>query len=386
MKILFVTPYFYPKAGGLEHYSFKIARGLVERGHQSVVVTSNHVGNKRGQETIDGVRVYRLPRLLKLSNTPVHPGWARTIRDVIQLEQPDVINAHTPVPFIADVTERVRGKTPFVLTYHNDLVKPAGIAKQLAKATYKLGMQKTINRANAVIVTSKHYAHTSPYLKKRQGPIAIVPPGVDTARLNARVDKTWLKQQYGKRFTVLFVGQMDISHDHKGLGILMQACAQLQKRGYDLQLVAVGGGDGLTHYKALAKRVGLAHYFSPGYVADADMPKYFAGADVHVLPSVTTAEGFGMVLIEASSCGTAVIGSNIGGIGQAIVENHTGLLVEPGNVQALADAIAKLHNDPTLRQTLGHNGALRAQKDFDWQNQALKTEQALLSVIDRQNV
>src|SRR3989344_8783646 len=104
-KIMFVTPYFYPKIGGLENYAYNIAKGLKKKyDWEVVVVTSNHEQpHKYKEEKIDGMKVYRLPRWFKVSNTPINPMWYFMIKKIIKKERPNIINAHTPVPFMADM-------------------------------------------------------------------------------------------------------------------------------------------------------------------------------------------------------------------------------------------------------------------------------------------
>src|SRR5437667_4672077 len=113
-KIIIVTPYFYPRTGGLENYAFNIAKGLKKKNRWNVtVITSNHLGNKKTKEFIEGIKIYRLPILFKISNTPINPMWYFDIKKIIFEEKPDVINAHSPVPFIADITASVSAEIPF---------------------------------------------------------------------------------------------------------------------------------------------------------------------------------------------------------------------------------------------------------------------------------
>src|SRR3989338_4119208 len=117
-KLLMVTPYFYPKIGGLENYAFNISKGLKEKYNwEIVVITSNHENTGYQEETINGIKIYRLPRWFKVSNTPINPMWYWQIKDIIKKENPNVINAHSPVPFIADMAAKAAKSLgiPFVL-------------------------------------------------------------------------------------------------------------------------------------------------------------------------------------------------------------------------------------------------------------------------------
>ena len=365
MKVMIVTPYFYPRVGGLENYALNMAKGLKKQGYDVFVVTSNHENRARTEEKVQGLRVIRLPRLLKLSNTPVNPAWYWQFKGIIKIEKPDVINAHTPVPFIADAAERARGRIPFVLTYHNDLVKETFVANLMAKVYNFLFIRKTVRRADAIIATSDYYASRSSHLKKWREKISIVSPGVDLTRFNTKIDKTWLKKKYPGKKIVLFVGGMQKTHMHKGVDVLVRAVAQAKRKVSNIQMVAVGSGDAIPMYIRLAEELGISDIVDfPGFVPDKDLPRYFAGADVFVLPSTTDAEGFGMVLAEAMACGTPVIGTNVGGVPFLVEDNNTGTLVEPNSVSELAEAIIKSVIAGSRSYT--QNAREKVVKDFDW--------------------
>src|SRR5689334_5463409 len=104
VKLLLVTPYFPPCSGGLERYAFNIAQGLMQTyGYEVVVVTSNPDGKHQVIEDYYGIKVYRLPIMLRVANTPVNPLCYFTLKSIIRAEKPDIINSHQPVPFIGDL-------------------------------------------------------------------------------------------------------------------------------------------------------------------------------------------------------------------------------------------------------------------------------------------
>src|SRR5258708_1087947 len=125
MKILVVIPYFYPSVGGLQNYALFISKGLQQLGHEIIIITANHTEKKYIIETNKNLKIYRLVIDWKISNTPIGFRWFGDIERIIKDEKPDVINAHTPVPYISDIAAIVAKKNniPFVLTYQNDLIK-----------------------------------------------------------------------------------------------------------------------------------------------------------------------------------------------------------------------------------------------------------------------
>jgi glycosyltransferase involved in cell wall biosynthesis len=375
MKVMIVAPYYYPKVGGLENYARGIAENLTKNGHNVFVVSTNHEGKKIKTEKIDGIKVIRLPIAFTLSNTPFNLNWRKQMKKIIETEKPDIINAHTPVPFISDISTRVADKIPVVLTYHNDLVKPSGLGKYLAKLCYLILINKTMRKATTIIVTSEFYADSSPYLAKYRHKLGITPPGVDISHFNGEVDKKWLKDRYPSKKIVLFAGNMDKSNSHKGVDVLIKSLASLRNRISNVQVVAVGRGDAIEDYKRLAKEYNVGDLIDfVGFVKSDELPKYFAGADVVTLPSINESEGFGMVIIEAAACGTPAVGSKVGGVPFAIKDKQTGILVSPGSKAELTSALADMLKSAKTLRIYGKAAQKRATSEYSWDKISRQTE------------
>jgi rhamnosyl/mannosyltransferase len=273
---------------------------------------------------------------------------------------------------MADVAARVCGDRPFVLTYHNDAVGITPSTKLLVRAYYDILGKGTVKRASRIIATSQRYAERSLYLKKFLKKTAIVPPGVDLATFNPTVYSGYVRDKYGlDGHVILFVGQLTKTHRHKGLRILIHALRDLDE---STTLVVVGGGNWLSHYAADARHAGVAdRVVFAGIIPEKEMPLYYRGTDLTVLPTYTNAEGFGMVLAEANACGRPVIGTNVGGIPSIIRDQYNGLLVEPGDLHGLAQAIGVILHDSELAETLGQNGYERIKSKFTWTQAVTRT-------------
>jgi glycosyltransferase involved in cell wall biosynthesis len=365
MKVLIVSPY-YSGVGGLQQYTYRIAVGLHNVGVETAVITCSPV------PCTNGPAVFTLPQLTTISNTPFSLSWFAKIKRIIDQFDPDIVNGHLPVPFMADVAARVCGDRPFVLTYHNDAVGITNVTKLLVRAYYAFLGKGTIERAKRIIATSQHYVALSPYLKAYGNKTDAVPPGVDTETFNPNVYSGYVRDKYGlDRGVILFVGQLSKAHRHKGLGILIRAMRDLDQ---STTLVVVGGGNWMSHYATDARRLGVAdRVVFAGIVPEAEMPLYYRGADLTVLPTLTDAEGFGMVLAEANACGRPVIGTNVGGIPSVIRDQYNGILVNPGDLGLLVKAIRSILSDVERAETLGHNGYEMVSSEFTWDQAVART-------------
>jgi glycosyltransferase involved in cell wall biosynthesis len=370
VKVVIVAPHFHPRVGGVETYTLQIAAGLARLGWQVVVVTTGprRVQAPAGLPGVPGGAVYRLPAALTVSNTPVGWRWRRRLRRIFQAEQPDVINAHTPVPYLADVAQRASRGIPFVLTYHNDLDKDTLIQQLVVRLFYRLMLNRTLRQSTGLIATSDYYVRSSPHLEPYRSKIGIVPPGVDLARFHPGVVVgEQLAARYAGQRVVLFVGSLKSAHPHKGLDVLIRALARVRAGRADVRLVVIGQGDGLAGYQAIAAQAGVAADVDfAGYQPDAQLAEYYQLATVLAMPSTNRSEGFGMVFAEAGAVGTPVIGSTIGGVPYAVRHGETGLLVTPRDTGELAEALGQVLDDAALARQLGAAAAARARAEYDW--------------------
>jgi glycosyltransferase involved in cell wall biosynthesis len=195
-------------------------------------------------------------------------------------------------------------------------------------------------------------------------------PVTEAARLAA------VRQKYGlgERPFILSVGTIQ---PRKNYQRLIQAFATLDPT---LALVIIGskGWKYEAVFSEVAKR-GLdqrVHFL--GFVADADLPALYSTASLFVYPSLY--EGFGLPALEAMACGTPVVASNQSALPEVIGE--AGLLVDPGDIEALAAAMARLLTDTSLRQKLAQAGRARA-ASFTWSGMAAKLLDLYKKLLER---
>lgn len=355
-RVAIVAPYFPPKIGGLERYALQVAQAVdAAPGLAPLVITSNHARRRTEATWNVGIPTLRLGNLLKISNTPVSPLWAWRIPSAFRRYGVDVINTHSPVPFIADVAAMTAGKRPVVATYHaGSMVKNTGSADGLIRFYERRILPWVLGRARLIVpVTPGSFV-------ARAGRTVVVPPAVD--------EKVFVPRPAAVRPespSVLYVGRIDRSSAWKGIGVLLDAVELVLRDEPAVALELVGTGDAVEDFRANANARGIGPSVRfRGALHAAELVAAYQRATVVVLPSLTEAESFGMSLIEGMSCGRPVIGSRVGGIVNVISDRQDGLLVAPGDRRALADALLAVIRDPGWANQLGASGRRKVEARF----------------------
>lgn len=382
MKLMMTSTYFYPEGGGLENYVYNLSKFLIGRYKLEVtVVCSNFYQKKYREENIDGIHVYRLPYLFKLSATPLNSFRYCKLDSIIKEEKPEIINGHVPVSLIGDAAARICHKTniPFILTYHAGTLMESGVVTDIIGKIYQRLIERaTLAQADKIIAVSEFVRDNC--LSKYKDKVSIVYPGVDINRF--RPSNSVMRIQN----SILFVAQLSKAHKWSGLDYLLDAVKLIKADISDVKLAVVGSGDYMGHYRIKAKKLNIeSDVIFKGRVPDNQLIKEYQQASVFVLPEYTNAGSFGMVLAEAMACKTPVIGTTVGGISCVIMNNEIGLLVPPKDPKALASAIIKLLRDEQLAKKFGENGYKRVLENFTWDKSAAKTWEIYQELIDSKN-
>ncbi len=382
MKIAHVTTTFPPYYGGTGTVCYHNAVGAAERGHEVHVFTARLQGMDIAEDAVSdtplasmqrlGIRVHRLPPLLRVGNAPCLPQLVR-LRDF------DIVHLHSPFPFGEEfifLQSYLRG-IPYVITYHQDLIMP-GLLGALVKMYWHILGKYLLARAKYVMVTSLDYAQASRIhilMKSMEDRVVAMPNGIDVERFHPDVGVGNLKQRYGLRASdhvILFVGALDRPHYFKGVDVLLRSVAQIKDA--TVKLLVVGDGDMRPRYQALSGSLGLEGRVTfCGRVSDAALPLHYALCDLLVLPSTTMGEAFGIVLLEAMACGKPVVASNLPGVRSVVSDlfkspagASDGVLVEPGSVGDLREKLCHLLDNPTLRRAMGRRGCAKVRQRYAW--------------------
>lgn len=327
---------FYPPEyhGGLESVVVAINDELVRRGVRVTAVVAAVRGRAR-RDTWRGVEVVRAGTLGTVLSQPLAPGYGREIRRA----QGQLLHLHHPNP-LGDWA--VLGDTrPLVITQHSDIIRQRALLP-----LYGPLLSRAYGRARAIAIGSEQLLATSRELRGYEAKARVIPFGIDASRfaptpaVTARAQS--LRAAWGGRPTVLAVGRLV---GYKGFGVLLEAARDLEAT-----VVIVGQGPEEDRLRALAG----PHTVLAGRVSDDDLVAHYHACDVFCLPSVTIAEAFGMVLLEAMACGKPLVTTTLPtGVSAVNRDGVTGLAVPPRDVGALREALRALLGDETRRRAMG---------------------------------
>ncbi|HYW08348.1 MAG TPA: glycosyltransferase family 4 protein, partial [Longimicrobium sp.] len=196
------------------------------------------------------------------------------------------------------------------------------------------------------------------------GPISACPLGLLDPPAVGRPDGDLLGR-VGER-SVLIVGRMSAAERYKGHDELIECWPRVLGRVPGAQLVVAGRGDDVDRLRRKAAGAGLAgHVIFPGFVSDATLEALLRRVALFAMPS--RGEGFGLVYLQAMRAGLPCVGSTTDAAGDVIAHGETGLLADPADRDALADAIARLLEDAGLRARMGGAGERRFRREFTFE-------------------
>ena len=374
MRILVLNYEYPPLGGGAAVATAALAHGLAERGVAVDVVTAQaRPGVERRTagrplELIEegGLTVYRVTS----RRTGVHQagmgdaasyliGALPLIRRLLRIYQYDAVHVFFSLPTGALLPFLRLGNTPVVVSLRGSDVPgydPHNPSLQRAHRLLRPLTRWIWRRADRVVAVCESLGQlalrTWPDLR-----YGVVPNGVDLRLFHPAVPAT---RHPSQPIRCLAVARLI---ERKGLGDLIRALALLEPGRFELEIV--GGGPDEHVLRELAAQLGVEQDVRfLGALPRAEVAERYREADLFTLPS--SAEAFGNVFAEALASGLPIVGSSTGGIPDLVEHGSNGLLVSPGDVQALAGAIRYLATDPELRTEMAVRNRAKAEATLEW--------------------
>lgn len=357
MKILQVVPFYPPKIGGVENHVYELVQGLQRHGHTVHVVTANQPALNT-LENLENQK--RLPLLMNISGKwgeiPICPSIFRALGTL----RPDVVHVHTPPRFFAECAAfyfrfMSSNHIPIVVTYHLHNSSLKNLGKIIWRLHNRTIQRFVFNIADRVVICNSQEINlmASEFGIPREK-LVVIPPGVKCTKFDPQKVKTKLLRQEGidRDSIILYSGRIV---EAKGLDFLLQAVRIMLSRFEDFKVVICGSGDYRHVLITLAKELNVSsHVVFMDPVPANSFPSLLASCDVFVLPSLT--ESWPISLAEALSMERPVVATRVGGVTEIVRHGKTGLIVEPRNASALANAIVQLLTDRSFATRLAKEG------------------------------
>lgn len=363
MTILQLTVHFSPNIGGVETHLDDLVEGLIKRKNKVFVLTYRPLTTKTEWKTYEvdekkQLKILRLPWLpgyfYELVNKPIveflylFPGLFIATPFAILLTRPKVIHAHGIIAGIIAVFWGKIFRKRVVISTHSIYHFPK-------EGTYTSVVRSMCNNADEVLCLSKQSAQEIIGLGIPQKKVSVFTYWIDLNKFK-QIPNAKKKLDLPKKFTVLFVGRLITE---KGVMELLEAAKQI---GQNVSFLIAGTGP-LEGKVLEAQKSDVVAYV--GKISQKDLPLYYSGADVLIVPSVHE-EGFGRVMLESLACGTPVIAADRGGIREAIT-TAVGFLI-PISPENIAKTIVYCARHPDELRRKAKNARNFAEKHYSDSN------------------
>ena len=351
LSVLHVGKFYPPAPGGMERIVQLLCEGEQLTTDSRVLVANT--ANSTTRETWQGVDVTRIASMASIGSVGVCPGFPlalwRAQRDLTVLHEPN------PLALVSDWLSAQRG--PLVVWFHSEVIRPQWKYRLL----YRPFLRRVLRRASRIVVSSPNLVEHAAELRDFKDKCVVIPFGIDAQRLRRTPAVDRKVDEIVSRFPgprILFLGRLV---PYKGVDVLLQAM-----RSVNATAIVVGDGplrSALESQAARSEVTSRVHFL--GHLDDDEVIAHLHACDVFVLPSVTRAETFGVVQLEAMACGKPVVSTDLPtGVPWVNRHEHTGLVVPPGDAQALASALTTLVSDGSMRQRMGELARRRVEQEF----------------------
>ncbi len=351
-----------PNAGGAEEHLHQVFGRLAARGHRVTLLCSGWQGAPRTEE-IDGIEVHRTGRryTFNLAAPLYHARHLGDERFDVVVEDlnkvPMLAPVWAPAPVRLLLVHHLFGATAF---------QEANLGLAAATWLFERAIPVVYRGLPCVAVSES----TREDLVRRglaDSRIEVIHNGVELARLQPAVER------YATP-TIVYLGRLK---RYKRVDLILRAVARLREQGAEIDMVVAGKGDARASLERAAQALGIAGQVRfAGFVSEREKAELLSRSWAHVLTSPK--EGWGIVSMEASACGTPTVASDSPGLRETVRNGETGFVVPHGNVEALAGALLRVL-EPQTRDRLGRAARAMAE-EHSWEAVSDSFEALLLSL------
>ena len=352
MKILTVLTYYRPHTSGLTIYAERLAKAFAKRGHQVTVMTTQYDPSLPRRETLEGVKIVRVPVVARVSKGVLAPTFGLVATQLVASH--DVVQMHLPQFDAPGVALRARLlRKPAVLTYHCDIQLPPGLFNRFVNSVVDFQNNMAGRLANHIVTYTQDYADNSPYLSRYASKLTpILPPVEMPDPLPGAVQAFAREHRLDERRPV--IGMVTRFASEKGVEILLGALPAILEK-YPKALVLYAGqhenvmGE-QAYFDRLIPRIReyelSGHWKFLGNLDPIDLAAVYPNLDVITVPSLNSTEAFGLVQIEAMMNGVPSVPSALPGVRQPVLMHGMGRVARIGDPAHLAECILEVLGEP----------------------------------------
>lgn len=369
MKILVLSEVFPPTIGGSGRWLWELHRRL--DGFDVQVVTDRVPGAAEFDASSE-LPIHRIPLHFAdwgLSDARAGVQYARAffkLNGLVARIRPDVIHCGRCLPEgLLALMVKKRRRTPFSCFAHGEELTLANTSQELRWLT-----RRVASGAKSIVANTHH---TKEIVVDTYGApesrVRVLHPGVDASVFKPAPPDALVRQQLGwtDRRVVLTVGTLLL---RKGQDMMIRALPEIKRRCPDVLYVIVGDGPDRARIEGLVAEHKVADLVQFRKITgDDELIRCYQQCDLFALPNRRVdwdIEGFGIVLLEAQSCGKPVLTGSSGGTAETLEPGRTGEIVSCDAPDSLADSVSALLSDPERRATLGAQARQRILERFDW--------------------
>lgn len=365
MRLLIITNDFPPTTGGIENYTYSLARRWPS---DDVVVLTRWVPGCKEFDAQLGFQVVREPVGTMLPT----PGLVRKARELIESHRVEAIHFPSALP-LGLLGQRLA--RPYAVSVHGGEFV---LASRLPAS--RQALRRVCSKASVMLPESSFAAKLIVGLVADSTPLQMVTAGVDPDRYGREAaPPVPVPAAHGP--IILSVSRLIA---RKGPRTLIRALPAVLRDHPSAHLLIVGGGPDLPKLKKMAGSLGITHAVTfAGPQAWDRVPGYYSAATVFALPTRTRfrgaeTEGLPLVFLEAAAAALPLVGGAVGGISDAVRPGKTGVLVEGSNPGETAEALSSLLSDPSFAIRMGATARKMILEEFTWDLVAAKYREALL--------
>lgn len=368
--LLFLTNEFLPIGGGVATYSFELANALNQLGYKTIVVAARRNAQNAAFDQGLNFRVVRAEEYKFGPFRHLHRFFI-TLKVATSCKPKLLLASDWRPGLVILLVSKLLG-IPFAVSAYGTEVFIAGanrFSKLLAGYVFK--------QARVVLSISHYTKELLCDFGVDAAKVKVVTLGVDPDKWQATADEVAeIKRRYGLQGKQVILTLARLTA-RKGHDVVLPALAAVFAAYPNAIYVITGKGENEANLRQLVQQLGLTQkVIFTGFVPDKEKAALYSACDVYVLLSRQEGiqvEGFGITLLEASACGRPVVAGRHGGVVDAVKDGVTGLLVEPDDVDGVAEATKLLLENEAYARRLGENGRKHIENEANWRNVAAQT-------------